>query len=717
MRNEITSAQNQIKNPKVIGVCVLLTLLTLGIYGQTAWHLFTNFDVPVYVTENPIVQKGLTWHGIRWALSTFKSAEWMPLTWLSYMTDFELAGLDSGAFHLSNVFIHLAGVVLLFLIFFELTGGFYASAALALLFAAHPLRVESVAWIAERKDVLSLFFLLLTLKAYERYIHSVQKKFYYLMLIFFVFGLMSKAVLITLPFAFLLFDYWPFGRLKSRFDFLPLLKEKIPMFFFAAFTGVLNFIAVKQAGGITSLELLPLTDRIRNALVSYVEYIRKTFWPVDLAHFYPYQKQNLTMLTVSAAALLLIFLSGAAIKMRKKNPAVFVGWLWYLGTLVPMIGIIQAGTQSMADRYTYIPHIGLGLALIGVVTAELERWKVPKGLRALLFVCVLAPLTLSSWKQVKHWRNSFRLNQYAMTAVGGNYVAHENLAFVFAKNKRYEEAREHYQKALQIEPSRIRNLYNLGLLALKETKYSEAQNYFLQALEVRPGNAELLNSLGVTAMKTKQYARAKEYFMQALTASPEYVPARKGLAYVYIQSENPQEAYYHLGILIKEAGENDPDVLILKGMLAGLEQDYEKAIRVYQKIVELNPNNIEALFALGNSYLNLQKYAEAASFYEHALQLDVNLPNVHKNLGIALGKQNEFEKAETHFKKALELKPNFARVHYRWGRMLARQAKWQEALWHYQEARRIDPKVPGLQKAMDDLLQQHQDITNPEVPL
>lgn len=688
----------------MIAVSILLIILTLGIYGQTLNHRFINFDVPIYVTENTMVQAGITGPGVLRALTTFESAEWMPLTWLSYMLDYEFFGLDSGAFHLSNVLFHLLSVVLLFLILSEMTGSLYRAAAVTLLFAVHPLRVESVVWIAERKDVLSMFFFLLTLKAYDAFAKNPsQKPMYGVMLTFFALGLMSKAMLITVPFLLLLLDYWPLGRLKTGRDFSVLLREKMPMMILAAAAGILNFAAVKAAGGMASLESLPFTDRLQNALVCYGRYLKKTFWPVNLAHFYPYQKQYLTLAVVTAAVLILAAITLAALKTRKKNPAILTGWLWFLGTLVPVIGLIQAGTQSMADRYTYIPHIGLFLAMVWAAASVLDRWKIPLYLRAAGFVIILMPLTWLSWKQVSYWQNSIVLNKRAMSVTKGNYIAHENMAFALAKRKRYDESREYYEKALQIEPNRVRNLYNLGLLALNQGEYPEARDFFLKVLEARPGNLEALNGLGVADLKTNQPEEAIKYFMEALSLNRRYIPARKGLAYAYIQTGQLREARYHLNILMQEAGQKDSDVLVLAGLLTGSEGNYEDSIVVYEKILEQHPRNVDALFAAGNSHLNLREFAKAISYFERALQVNPDLPNVHKNLGIAFGKQGDTAKAEAHFKKALELKPDSARVHYRWGRMLAGQMKWKEAEAHYQEAKRLNSEVPGLTKAMEEL--------------
>lgn len=632
-------------NPaKIIAACLLILVLTLGIYGQTFNHSFVEFDDPIYVTENHMVRSGITWGGTVWAFKTFHSAEWIPLTWLSYMLDYELYGQNSGAFHLSNAGIHLASVLLLFLILASMTGALYRSAAVAVLFAAHPLRVESVAWIAERKDVLSMLFLMLTLKAYEIYARQLQKKYYGIILIFLAFGLMSKPVLITLPFALLLLDYWPLGRLQTRNDFLPLLREKIPMMGLAVISGILNFAAVSVAGELIAVEFLSLGVRIQNAVVAYGRYLEKTFWPANLTYFYSYQ--SFSLIKVTGYFIVLSALSWFAVKIRKKYPMILVGWLWFLGMLFPMIGIVQAGIQSMADRYTYVPHIGLLAAFVWGAAVILERLKVPAILRAGGFAVIAAALAFLSWKQTAYWKNFFLLSTHAISVTNNNYIAHENLAYELVKQKRYEEARAHYRKAVEIEPHRVRSLYNLGLISLGQGDYSNAREYFLQALAKQPNHIEVLTGLGLAASKSNQLSQATEYFLKALSLNSAYVPARKGAAYSYLQLNMPQQAQYYIDPLRDELGERDPEILILQGLLAGLKQDHEGAVKIYLRILEKNPGNAEALFALGNSYLSLGDYFNAILHYEKLLQIEPHHPSAREKLKIAMSRLQNTDKIQ-----------------------------------------------------------------------
>ncbi len=448
--------------PRVIGL--LLALATLLAYLPATRDRFINYDDDEYITQNQVVQSGLTWAGVKWAFTTRHASNWHPLTWLSHMTDCELFRLNPGGHHLVNILIHAANATLLFMLLLRLTDALWPSAFIAALFAWHPLHVESVAWVSERKDVLSTFFALLALLSYVRFARENRRGNFWLAVIFFALGLMSKPMPVTLPFVMLLLDYWPLQRTqdpKSKTRKVGrCVLEKWPFFLLVALSSTVTFLA-QQNEAVASLAKVPLPLRFENAILAYGCYLLKAVWPMHLAVFYPLSKYIAWSLTATAAAVL-ILISTAAWLERRRSPWLLVGWLWFLGTLVPVIGLVQVGDQAMADRYSYFPLIGIFIAISFTVTKWANRSRFPQNARAVTGVLILSACLVLTENQLRYWRDSESLFSHAIAVTKDNALAHLNLGAALQDQKELSQALIQYQEVLRLDPTRHEAYDNIG---------------------------------------------------------------------------------------------------------------------------------------------------------------------------------------------------------------------------------------------------------------
>jgi len=562
-------------------ICFFLLLATLVVFSPVYQNDFVHLDDDLYITDNPNVQQGLSGESIKWAFTSTHAGLWIPLTWLSLMLDFEVFGLKAGGYHLDNLFFHLSNTILLFLLFKRMTGGLWRSAFVAALFALHPLRVESVAWAVERKDVLSTLFFLLSIHIYVRYTEHGTLLAYISALFLFLLSLMAKPMLVTLPCLFLLLDYWPLGRLnfaepspehyqekiapypsKKDTTLFLLLLEKIPFFLVSIIFSIVTFLAQRSFGALSGLQALPLRARFVNALVSYVEYISKTFWPRNLAVFYPYPVEALPLWKVAGAGLLLAGLTAFVLRATRRR-YLLTGWLWFLVGLLPVIGLIQAGSQAMADRFTYVPLIGLFWIISWGVPDLVANWRYKRTLLSFSAGLVLALLMACTWFQVKHWRNSITLFEHTLRVTENSGPIHNNLGIALLEQGRFAEAAPHFTKALQFRPKDVKahiNLAvslvnlgdlqkavdhytkalelephhagahnNLGNVLLLQGRVDEAEAEFSRALEIRGDYAEAHNNLGVVLARQERFSEAIEHFRQALRVNPNYPQARRNL--------------------------------------------------------------------------------------------------------------------------------------------------------------------------------------------
>ena len=471
----------QLAGNKTVMIAALLVVLTYVAYHGVLGCGFVNYDDDKFITRNPSLQGGLPIAGIKWAFTTIYKSNWYPLTWLSYMVDKGLYGLNPMGFHLTNLLFHLANVVLLLILLNRMTGSFWKSAFVAGLFALHPLHVESVAWIAERKDVLSTFFFLLTLGAYTLYCERPGIKRYVPVVILYALGLMAKPMLVTLPLVLLLLDYWPLKRSRrwSR-----LIFEKTPLFAMSAASSVVTYIAQAKGGAVGRLDVYTPAARVANAFTAYTAYLWKMIWPAKLAVLYPHPGDSLPMWKAVASAALLIAIT--VLVLTRKRPYLTVGWLWFLGTLVPVIGLVQVGGQAIADRYTYIPLIGVFIMISWGIPGMLRSSGKSRLVLAVAACLILLVLGIATMHQVGYWEDSIALFEHTLACTSGNYFAHDSLGSALLFAERYVEAEIEEREALKYYPGFARARYNLGLALQDQGRYVEAIKEYQEAIRLQP---------------------------------------------------------------------------------------------------------------------------------------------------------------------------------------------------------------------------------------
>jgi protein O-mannosyl-transferase len=598
-----------LKQLQTPAICLALAAAVLIVFGQVVHHDFLNVDDNLYVYKNPQVFAGLTWDGIAWAFTHAHGANWHPLTWLSHMLDCQFYGLRPGGHHVTNVLLHAANAVLLFLVLRRMTSTTWQSALVAALFAIHPLRVESVAWIAERKDVLSGFFFMLTLWAYVKYVSGARCQvsggeanakgqmlkaktlqpsafslqpclWYCLTVFFFALGLMSKPMLVTVPFVLLLLDYWPLNRvpgvrcqvsgaetpssnLTPRPSHLTLLVEKLPMLALVVVSAALSIWAQAQMNTIVTTAKLPLLSRLANTVVSYVVYIGQMVFPDQLVAYYPHPFDGLPQSVILGSVLALTVITVAAILLRRRFPCLPVGWFWYLGMLVPVIGLVQVGEQSHADRYTYLPQIGLYLVIAWGLGEVSSRWSRSKWFLTLGGIICLVVLATCAWRQTQYWKNSEILWKRTLACTPPNWAVENYLGDYLSDNGRPDEAIAHFRRAAELSPDTPAVRFNLGYALYQGSQMAEAQKELEAALEL----------------------------------NPEMTDARIGL-----------------GVVLYSLGKIEP------------------AIRQYQQVLARNPTNTAALSNLGVALESLGRIDEAISLYRRALEIDPALADAQRNL-------------------------------------------------------------------------------------
>ncbi len=596
-----------------LGICISLAVLTWVVFGQLLQYDFINYDDPRYVYENTNITNGLTIGGIAWAFTHIHSMNWHPLTTISHMLDCQLYGLKPGAHHFTNVLLHSIVAILLLLVLQRMTGGpsgtgsIWRSAFVAAVFAIHPLRVESVAWIAERKDVLSGVFFMLTLLTYFRYVRVRSIGHYLTVLFMFALGLMCKPMLVTLPFVLLVLDYWPLGRIRGQKsdvsgheNLVMLVVEKIPLVGLSAISSVVTFLAQRGAVGWT--EQLPVLARINNAVVTYAAYMWQMLWPVKLAVFYPHPESRLPLWEIILCLLLLIGITAAAVVLRKSRPYFITGWLWYLGMLVPVIGLVQVGWQGRADRYTYLPQIGLYIAItwgIADVTAA-WRWQ-----REILTAGTAIVVGLLSWRasvQASYWRDSETLFTHALAVTSNNDVAENNLGIVFLQKGNLDEAISLLQAAVDLRPENSPAHENLAKALLQKGQVTDALVHYRRLLELQPDNIEVHNIVGTVLIQQGQAREAAEEWQKVLAIQPDNGNAMSNLAWVFATS---------------------PDDSL---------RDGAKAVQLAEQAMRISGGRIPIIFrTLAAAYAENGRFSEAIQ----TAQRGIELANSRGNSGLA----------------------------------------------------------------------------------
>ena len=575
-------------------IALALVAVTLAAYEPVRHFAFVSLDDQVYVTNNPHVRAGLTWAGIVWAFTTTYAANWHPLTWISHMIDVQIFGLSPGPPHVVNLVLHTINVLLLWLVCRRLTGSVFRSALVAALFGLHPLHVESVAWVAERKDVLSTCFALLTMWAYAGYVRSPGVLRYAGASLLFALALMAKPMFVTLPFVLLLLDVWPLGRIAGfaataygpTLTWWQIVREKIPFFALAMLSSAVTAIAQQQGGAISSLETVPFTVRIMNTLIAYVIYLRQTVWPANLAVLYPYQTSP-SVVAAAAAFVMLAVTTVVIVRRARSQPYLAVGWFWFVGTLVPVIGLVQIGGAAHADRYTYFPSIGLFLAAVWGGAELARRISIPR--RALIGAgaALVTACAFATRVQAGYWADGITLWERAVAVTTSNSRAHNNLGTSYADVGRQSDAAAEYRRAIQIQPDLPQAHNNLGLALVRLGQPDEAIAQYREAVRLMPDYADARNGLAILLMDRGEVDEAIIHLTEAVRRRPAEAQLHNNLAAAFAQ----------LGRM-------------------------EDATRESLEAVRLEPNRAEWQYALGMAYAVQGDTARAILYLEAALRLD-----------------------------------------------------------------------------------------------
>lgn len=620
---------------RAIGVLIVALCIVVHIRGLA--NGFVNYDDGRFITDNAVVQEGITWHGLGWAFTTNTEVYPIPLAWLTHMLDCQIYGLRPWGHHLTSILIHTANALLLFLILARMTRTLWPAALTAALFAVHPLHVESVAWMAERKDVLSAFFWMLTLGAYLRYARRPNVGRYLLVTILFVLGLMAKPMVMTLPAILLMLDYWPLGRvLEVRGDALAapvkwrgiprrcawLIIEKIPLFALAIVDCIYSLILLKQSVGLASTEQRPFVARVFRAIVGYAMYLVKTVWPFDLCPFYPASEAIPPPWQIAGAALFLAAISALALFYWQRRPYLIVGWGWYLATLLPAIGLVQTPAGfNFSDRYTYLPLIGVFLMVAWALRKPGFAFGSKVNLPAVGSGVVLAALSIISIVQVGYWHDGVSLFTHALEAAGDNPVAHNNLGQALDGLGRKQEALVHYEKAANdssyINPT-VHN--NLASAYTEAGRIDDAIRQYGIAIEIDPTCAETHNNLGVLLVKRGRFPEALAYYGQALRLDPGYVSAYLNLGGALARLGKPSEAAGYFQEAVRLAPDDFRTHYNLATAWGSLDR-IDEAVSEYLKVIELSPENVDAYINLGVAKSIQGRFDEALIFYERALAL------------------------------------------------------------------------------------------------
>ncbi|MFH2075984.1 MAG: tetratricopeptide repeat protein [Pseudomonadota bacterium] len=694
-------------------ICLALALITVAAYWQVYTFDFVSYDDDRYVLQNPHVNTGLKPENITWAFKSMHTSNWHPLTWLSLMLDAQLFGLNAGGYHVVNLLFHIFNTLLIYMALNAMTGASWRSAAVAGLFALHPLHVESVAWVAERKDVLSTFFMMLTFFSYVRYVRMPGYKTYLPIVFFFALGLLAKPMVVTLPFVLLLLDYWPLKRFALDVGAKPLkygvnaaakkigrlIFEKLPLFGLTAISVVVTLSA--QRSEIVTMQYLPVSLRISNALVSYCGYLAKAIWPIPLTVLYPHPEFIPPWQTIGATAIL-VTITALAVLTVQRHPYFLVGWFWYLGTLVPVIGFVQVGVQSMADRYTYIPLVGVFIAAVWLISDFTDRPGYKKYLLPAFCTAIAGFLFTVTWTQLGHWRNSKALFSHALSVTKNNYVMHNNMGALLAIQGNMQDSIFHYNEALSIRPDDLEANYNLGNLLLRQGKFKDSIPYYGEAIRSKPDFAPAHNNLGIALGQSKDLERAVEQFREAVSLDPGYQEARNNLKFALARLEKPKEIL--LPKTSAETANTDRETAegeVKAGISLTTKGDLVGAINHFKEALKLNPNHYDANVHLGLSLSLKQNYDEAILHFRKAIQINPKGPQIYNSLGVALANTGKIDEAIAQLEKAIRIDPNFAKAHNSLGVILARSGKIDEGLSHLQTAVRLQPNYEEARKNLE----------------
>ncbi|MGE5191535.1 MAG: tetratricopeptide repeat protein [Deltaproteobacteria bacterium] len=686
-------------------VALGLVAITGVVFWQVRQFGFVDLDDGFYVTNNPYVSSGLSLENAAWAFTTGATGNWHPLTWLSLMLDVQLFGVAPGAMHLTSLGLHTANVLLLFFLLRLLTGSLSRSGFVATLFAVHPLHVESVAWISERKDVLSTCFGLMSIWAYAHYARGAPRRWYLACLALWICSLMAKQMFVTLPFVLLLLDYWPLARFRRHEcgnNARQLVVEKIPLLAVTVAFSIVAFTVQHRGGAVQTLEHYPLTNRLANAVVVYSLYLMKTFWPARLAAFYPYPESAIPLGHVLAAAALLVTVSALAVFWSRRYPFFIVGWLWYLGTLVPVIGVVQIGNQQMADRYTYLPLIGIFIALTWAAAEAFPSRTAARRPLAAAAAGLLAVVTVPSLRQVGTWRDTESLFAHAVAVTRPNAFAEGTLANEYRRQGRRHQALQHFERALAIDPSAKWVLNNLGQLMLDEGQKERALEYHRRALAVDSHDSMTRDYLAMVLFQMGRIDEAIHECEEAVRFDPLDFNAHHTLGNIMFATGKKEEALQFFQI----AAAIDPwSALARNSAGTALLQlgRTDEAAASFRQALRLDPKSVAAHANLGAILHGRQEFAEALTHFQKAFELEPannalrqNVEAELVNVGTELASQDQVAAAIDHFRRAVVLAPDHLDAHYRLARALAQNREYQEAAELFERTLVLGPDIPEV---------------------
>ncbi|MBU2623043.1 MAG: tetratricopeptide repeat protein [Proteobacteria bacterium] len=662
------------RDPSLWITCGLI-LMVLAVYGYSIGFDFVHFDDNVYVSENPNVQKGLTRESVEWAFTTAYANFWHPLTWLSLMLDRQLWGPGPFGHHFFSMIFHAINAVLLFWSLRAMTKDCWKSALVSAFFAVHPLHVESVVWIAQRKDVLSGFFWIFTLWSYTRYVKRSGVYAYIMVVFLFILGLMAKPMGVTLPFVLLLLDHWP---LKRHEPFRKLFLEKTPLLLISAVACVVAFMAQKAGGAIVSVEDLSFLARFMNGLISYVTYIWKTLCPFHLAVFYPWPVHISWWQALGAGAILSAITVVTALN-RRTHPYLVVGWLWFLGTLVPVIGLVKVGEFSMADRYAYIPLIGLYIMLVWGGHDLMVKW-FPAGRYRAVFVAIL--LFLFAWRagnQTTYWKDGITLFEHALQVTRSNYVAHNNLSVLFLERGALDKAEEHLNRALEIKPSSDEAHHNMGTLLTRRGEMDKALNHYYRAIEINSENSDSHYNLAGIYERKGRFAEAASHYKKVVKILSHDWEARHHLSECLIQTGHVREALEVIQTTIRFNPHNSEAQEDLKKLLDVMEE-LKKEIQRLKKEQDTDSENVERYVQLGDLLEAVGSPAESILYYERALALEPNHLGSLNGLALACVETKAYDTALASLKKLSILSPDQAGIDYNISCVYAKAQRPEESM-------------------------------------
>jgi len=717
-------------------ICILLITTTLAVYWQVRNHEFV-FDDGLYITENSYVLNGFSKDNILWTFNFDKRGTYFhPLSWFSHMLDCEIFGPDPGMHHLSNLFFHLLNVLLLFFVFQRMTRSLWRSAFIAGLFALHPINVDSVAWIAERKNLLSTFFLILTMLSYTYY--SERRSFitYLLTLFLFTLGLLAKPMLVTLPFAFLLLDYWPLKRIVFEVEanskqirknttshlifnvrnstVFHLVFEKLPFLAFSAFSIILSHFSLEQSSQIISAGSVPMRLRIANAIVSYIKYIGKMVWPFDFAVYYPYPTSMLPLWQILGAFILLIFISVFAVNGWKRRPYLLVGWLWYLGTLVPVSGIVMGGLwPAMADRWAYVPLIGIYIMVSWGIADLLPQWRCRKVVLSLSAFLILVSFAITTLHQLTYWKNDYTLFKHALDVTKNNAEMHNGIGFYLARNNRIDEAIFHYNEALIIDPNNFKVHTNLAVSLAELGRTDEAIKHYSIALEINPTLDKAHNNYGLLLARKGRIEDAEYHYKEALRINSNLAGARGNLGNLYLDRGIYNKAIEHYFLELRTNNDNPKTHYNLA--IAFLKKgNISEAINHFKEATRLDPEYYEAYSNLALAFSKHGKHDRAISYYKKSLEINPNNAKVYYNIGMSLMLKNNIEEAVNNLNKALQLNPEYVEAHNNLGAILTQRGRFDEAIAHYRKALSVDPDYAEVERNLNTTLAKREKFKDAE---